>query len=186
MLQAIAGLLALQIKIFGYITELGRQILMQNSFQGYPGLNELSIPWGYISRSYLQWSRWCRKPPLKVQWVLSKCTAATCMFWTQWRIANRLPAMTTKDWWQAQLADTILSKVIMRMQDRNLWQYLIKPTVPMEIKQLLHEHNQLKLKKGVIYQKVLLKESYPLCRGRLHWGVPQWHWALVALKECWI
>ena len=52
-----------------------------------------------------------------------------------------------------------VGEVILRMQDGTLGQFLIKLTDPVEIKQLLHECNYLKLRKGILYCKVLPRES---------------------------
>ena len=49
--------------------------------------------------------------------------------------------------------------MITQMQDRTFRQYSIKPTDPSEIKKLLCKYNQLKMKKGMLYLKVLPRES---------------------------
>ena len=49
----------------------------------------------------------------------------------------QVTCMTTDDWHQAQRADSILSLVIVRMQDRTLGQSLCKPTNPLKLCQSL-------------------------------------------------
>ena len=73
--------------------------------------------------------------------------------------SQQVTCMTTEECQQAQLAYPILNEMIIRMQDGTLEQYQIKPTDPVGLKQLLQECTHLKLRKGILYQKVLSRES---------------------------
>ena len=71
----------------------------------------------------------------------------------------QVTCMTTDDWSQAQWADHILGLVILRMQDGTLGHCPLKHTDPPELWQFLWEHNHLKLRWGILYWKILPKES---------------------------
>ena len=68
--------------------------------------------------------------------------------------------MTTDDWHQFQRADPVLNLIIVRIQvqDGSLGQGPFKPTDPLKFWQFLQDHNHLKLRWGILYQKILLKE----------------------------
>ena len=67
--------------------------------------------------------------------------------------------MTADDWHQAQRADPVLSLVIVMMQDGTLDQSPGKPMDPPEFCTFLQEHNHLKLRWGILYRKLLPKDS---------------------------
>ena len=56
-------------------------------------------------------------------------------------------------------ADPVLSLIIVRLQDGTLNLCQLKQTDPPELQQFLRECNHLKLRQGIIYKKILLKES---------------------------
>ena len=55
--------------------------------------------------------------------------------------------------------DPVLSLVIARLQDQTLNQCQLKTTDPPELWQFLRVCNHLKLRRGILYRKILLKES---------------------------
>ena len=67
--------------------------------------------------------------------------------------------MTIGDWHLALHMDLVMSLVIMKLQDRTLSQCQLKTTDPSELQQFHRESNQLKLRQGILYRKILLKES---------------------------
>ena len=71
----------------------------------------------------------------------------------------QVTCMTIGDWCQAQWSDLVLGLVIARLQDGTLGQPQLKPTDPPELQQFLHESNDLKLRQGILYRKILPKES---------------------------
>ena len=73
--------------------------------------------------------------------------------------SQQVSCMTTKDWWQAQLGNPVVRGMIMKIQDGTLGQHPFKSTDPVELKQLPREYNHLKLWKGILYQKVLPRDS---------------------------
>ena len=67
--------------------------------------------------------------------------------------------MTTDDWHQTKRADPVLSLVIMRMQEGTLGQSPCKAADLPELCMFLWEHNHLKVRQGILYRKLLSKES---------------------------
>ena len=92
----------------------------------------------------------------------------------------QVTCMTDNEWHQTQWADPVLSFVIMRMQDGTLGQHPLMPTDPPELQHFLHECNHLKLRKGVLYRKILPKESQ---EALFQLVLPAMHWE-TTLKGC--
>ena len=67
--------------------------------------------------------------------------------------------MTIDYWHQAQQSDPVLSLVIVRLHDGTLGQHQCKLTDPPEPWQFFQECNHPKLRWGIIYRKILPKES---------------------------
>ena len=72
---------------------------------------------------------------------------------------SQITCINIDDWHQAQHADPVLSLVITRLQNGILSQCQLKTTDPPEVPQFLRECNHLKLRWGILYRKILLKES---------------------------
>ena len=71
----------------------------------------------------------------------------------------QVTCMTINDWHQAQWADSVFHLVIVVLWDRTLGQHQLKLTNPPELQQFLWECNHLKLWRGILYRKILPKES---------------------------
>ena len=81
--------------------------------------------------------------------------------------------MNADDWGQAQSADPVLSLMIARMQDGILSWSPYKPTELPEFCTFLQECNHLKLRWGILYRKLLPKDSqeaqFQLVLLATHW-----------------
>ena len=71
----------------------------------------------------------------------------------------QVACMAADDWSQGQRADHVLSLMILRMQDGTLDQGGCKPTDLPEFHMFLQECNHLKLRWGILYRKLLPKNS---------------------------